>query len=384
MERKGVGLAMGQSRSAARFGWSLVAVAVLAAWAAGCGRQGAGNKPVAVVNGQNVTLNDVWRAVPMSQKSAALGFAVERVLWEGEAKKAGVEVTDADVEKEIELQFGSAEEMKQYAEHNGMSTDDLKARLRLGVIMTRICTRNVKLTEDDIKAYFEAHKKEGNWDQPAQARLRVVYTKTKEQANDALRKLKTGADFDAVATEYALEGSPRGDIGWVMQPALQPRAAAEAIFDAKAKPGDLIGPIPFAAPVQNEIGSQVYCLFRIEELKPAKLASLDDPKVRALVERQALIASPKAEKQEAVAARLRSEAKVQILSPDFPQMQQQPADAKTEGTAGSGASPAESSAATGRGKGTDTGASPDRGSGQSSRPVSPSDAPGPSGQAKTH
>lgn len=361
-----------------------MAVVALAAWVVGCGRQGSGSKPVAVVNGQNVTLNDVWRAVPMSQKSAALSFAVERVLWEGEAKKAGIEVTDADIEKEIQLQFGSAEDMKQYAEHNGMSADDLKARLRLGVIMTRICTRNVKLTEDDIKAYFEKHRNEGNWDQPAQARLHVVYTKTKEQANDALRKLKTGADFDAVATEYALEGSPRGDIGWVMQPALQPRAAAEAIFDAKAKAGDLIGPIPFAPPVQNETGTQVYCLFRIDELKPAKLASLDDPKVRAMVERQALISSPKAEKQEAVAARLRSEAKVQILSPDFPQMQQQAGEGKTEGAAGTGASAGKNAAGGGRGEGAETGTSPDQSSARPGRVVPSSDAPGQSGKATGH
>ncbi len=50
------------------------------------------------------------------------------------------------------------------------------------------------------------------------------------------------------------------------------------------------------------------------------------------MERQALISSPKAEKQDAVAARLRTEAKIQVLSPDFPQMQQQ-AEGKTGGAA---------------------------------------------------
>lgn len=320
---------MGRVWSAARCVRLAAAVAVMAAVMIGCGRQ-SGSKPVAVVNGQNVALNDVWRAVPMSQKSAALTFAVERALWEGEAKKAGIEVTDADVEKEIELQFESAEEMGKYAEHNGMSADDLRARMRLGLIMTRICTRNVKLTEDDIKAFFEKHKGEGYWDKPARAHLHVLYTQSESQANDALRRLKTGEDFDAVATEYALEGSPRGDIQWVEEPALQPRAAADAVFRAKA--GDLVGPIPFTAPVQNDVGTQVFCLFRVNELQPAKPASLDDPRTRALVERQALISSPKAEKQDAVAARLRTEAKIQVLSPDFPQMQQQ-AEGKTGGAA---------------------------------------------------
>lgn len=73
---------------------------------------------------------------------------------------------------------------------------DYKDSILFGAFVQKVITPDVRLTEDEIKAYYNEHIAE--YSSPAMARIQgVVFTK-KNYAEDAIDKLKKGTDFQWV------------------------------------------------------------------------------------------------------------------------------------------------------------------------------------------
>ncbi|MEW6359536.1 MAG: peptidyl-prolyl cis-trans isomerase [Planctomycetota bacterium] len=114
-----------------------------------------------------------------------------------------------------------------------------------GILAQRVIEKEfadqIRITAGDLKTYYEAHKKE--YMQPERAQISHILVKDQKAAEDALKKLKEGKDFAAVARELSQDNATKekgGDIaGWLERNSSIPgigdsTEATAAIFKTEA------------------------------------------------------------------------------------------------------------------------------------------------------
>ena len=134
-------------------------------------------------------------------------FLIQAEWVQQEAEDRDVKVTDAEVKKSFEDQkkqaFPKEADYKKFLKDSGMSEEDILFRVKLDMLQTKLTQKvtkgKVKITDEDIEAYYEKNKK--RFAQPERRDLNLVLTKTEAKANQA----KAGAR----ATARASRRSPR-------------------------------------------------------------------------------------------------------------------------------------------------------------------------------
>jgi peptidyl-prolyl cis-trans isomerase SurA len=212
------------------------------------------DRVAAVVNGEVVTLSELvarsgaeYRradALPPGPardqaRAKALQGAFEQVvaerLVEAEVKTLAIEVSEAqidtaidDVKKRNNL---SDETLKQALASEGMDLKGYRDRLRKDfenhlLIMAKVQNR-VKVTDDDVKGYYQSHAKEFAADEQVKLRLILLAVpagarpdeeaRVRAVGDKVLARLATGEDFADLAKQVSQGpgASSGGDLGWV-------------------------------------------------------------------------------------------------------------------------------------------------------------------------
>lgn len=121
--------------------------------------------------------------------------------------------------------------------------------------------KSIDVPESDIAADYESHRDAYN--EPEKRSVEQFVLNDPAKAEAAAAKLAAGADFDAVAKEFAGLSKEEVQLGEVTKNEL-PAGAAEAIFEAK--PNVVVGPLKTAL-------GQVFA--RVTAIKPGASKSLD-------------------------------------------------------------------------------------------------------------
>jgi peptidyl-prolyl cis-trans isomerase C len=211
----------------------LLVLAVVALLAAGCGGSGSTSVPanaVATVGNDTITkaqfnfLLDGARRTYKARKTAfpkagttqyksledqAIQYLVQESEYEQKAKSLGIVVTPADVQKrlkQIKKQYFGGNEAKYQAQlkSQGLTQaqidQDLHAQLLSEKLYAKV-TGNVKVSDADIKSYYDAHK--SDYSQAASRDVRHILVNNKKLADQLYQELKNGADFAKLAKKYS-------------------------------------------------------------------------------------------------------------------------------------------------------------------------------------
>jgi len=234
---------------------SLVVLAVILAAPAA---HGADRRPLdrvaAVVNGEVVTLSELvtrsgaeYRradALPPGPArdlarakalQAAFDLVVAERLVETEVKTLGIEVTEAQIDGAIEdvkkRNNLSDEMLKQALASEGLDLKTYRERLRKDfenhmLIASKVQNR-VKVTDDDVKGYYQSHEQEFAGDEQSKLRLILLAvpagapadedSRVKASGEVVLARLAAGEDFADLAKQVSQGpgASSGGDLGWV-------------------------------------------------------------------------------------------------------------------------------------------------------------------------
>jgi parvulin-like peptidyl-prolyl isomerase len=139
----------------------------------------------------------------------ALQYLVQQSELEQRANDLGVAVTDKDVAdrlKQIKTQYfgGSESRYKQQLKQQGLTEAQIKKDLHAQVLSEKLynkVTADVKVTDADVKAYYDSHK--ATYEQKASRDVRHILVNTKKLADDVESQLKDGGDFAALAKKYS-------------------------------------------------------------------------------------------------------------------------------------------------------------------------------------
>ena len=179
---------------------------------------GAGNETVATVNGVDITQDRLYDELVTAGGPATLENIITQELIAQEAKAASIEVTDADIDSEIDLikkSFGTEEEFTATLAQYNMTLESLKKDTKINLTIRKILEPKTEVTDEEVQQYFDANKE--TLGTPEQIQASHILVATKEEADAILAELKQGGDFAAIAKEKSIDTGSKdkgGDLGF--------------------------------------------------------------------------------------------------------------------------------------------------------------------------
>jgi parvulin-like peptidyl-prolyl isomerase len=142
-------------------------------------------------------------------KGQAVTFLIQRAEFAQEADAMGIKVTDDDVNKRIaqlKKQFygGSEQRYQKTLKQQGLTDQQAKEEVRAQLISEELfkkVTSNVKVSKEEIKAYYSSHKSQ--YGQPQTREVRHILVAKKSLADKLYAQLKAGANFATLAKKYS-------------------------------------------------------------------------------------------------------------------------------------------------------------------------------------
>jgi parvulin-like peptidyl-prolyl isomerase len=210
-----------------------------------------------------------------------------------EADAYDVNVTERDVEAEVE-QFrqyfqGDDDKFDEALEKQNITLEQLTASLRDGLLLDRMkaaVTEDVKVSEAETEAYYEAHKADFVEPEARETRHILIapvqlnedgtmattpteadWQAAEAEAEKVRSEIQNGTEFDVVAAKYSDDATTResgGELGLVIRGQLVP-AFEEAVFSLNK--GEL------SEPVRTQYG---YHLIQVTDISPEEQLSYDE------------------------------------------------------------------------------------------------------------
>lgn len=210
----------------------LLVFAVLLAAGCGGGSKAVPGNAVAVVGNDTITKTDfnflidgakrTYKARKQSFPAAgttaykslqdqAMSYLVQESELQQEADKLGIKITDKDVNtrlQQIKQQYfgGSQKKYEAQLKSQGLTEPQIKKDLYAQILSEKIydkVTSNVKVTDADVKAYYDSHK--ADYTQAASRDVRHILVNNKKLADQLYAQVKAanGSNFGALAKKYS-------------------------------------------------------------------------------------------------------------------------------------------------------------------------------------
>jgi foldase protein PrsA len=253
---------------------------------------------VVTVNEQSITRDAFYARLEQEAGTDILQQLISEALVLGYNK---VKVTDSDMSKElarIKGNYASETDFQQALARYSVTPERLQQEIRMSIILRKLASEGVTVSDDEIKAFFESNKE--SLGSPEQVKVSHILVDSKEEADKLLAQLKKGADFATLAKENSKDpgtASRGGDLGYITPTDQIVPEFKDAAFSMKV--GET------SAPIKTQFG---YHIIRVTAKSPAKPAEFDAQKEYI---REQLI-EEKSRSYDDVIADLRKQSKVQI------------------------------------------------------------------------
>ncbi len=257
----------------------LVLLALVVVFNFGCSK-----KPAAVVNGEEISMEDFQRQLNQRLEShkiqgasvqekrlkeAVLQELIGRKLLLQVAREKNITVTDDEINKEIDSikQLMGEKNFSDSLKKWNLSLDKYRSQLKETLMIRKLLAKLVpddSIKEEDMKKYFK--NRPTPYMQPEQVMVKLVQTGTEEEARALLDEMKKdGIDFDKFTEKLKREKrAVVSNYGWV-----QPGFFSGEIKDAlkELKPGQVGGPYK---------GRDGYYILKVKERQPEKVLSYEE------------------------------------------------------------------------------------------------------------
>jgi foldase protein PrsA len=229
-----------------------------------------GGNTVAVVGNEKITKDQLYEALVEANGEQVLNSLIIKKIIKLEAKKQNIKVTKDEIQDELDKtieNFGSKEAFKNTLEYYGITEDSLKEDIELNLYVSKLLKSEVKITEEEMKDYFEENK--DDFKQEEQVKARHILVENEETAKEIKQKLDNGENFEELAKKYSTDTETKekgGDLGFFSKGEMV-KEFEEVAFSLK------VGEI--SNPVKTKYG---YHIIKVEDRKEAKEANYEESK----------------------------------------------------------------------------------------------------------
>jgi foldase protein PrsA len=210
-----------------------------------------------------------------SLRGTLLRGLVRQAQWEQAGAAIGVTVSDKEVDTQLaslKQQYfkGDDEKFKAELAKQGVTEESVRTKIRADLLSNKIYNAvigKVKVSDADIKAYYDSHK--AQFMQPESRDVQHILVKKKALADELYAKLKNGADFAQLAKKYTQDTGSKDDGGkFTAYKGKTVKPFDDFVFSAKV--GEL------SQPIKTQYGWHVIQV--LSDTKPAGPQPLADAK----------------------------------------------------------------------------------------------------------
>jgi foldase protein PrsA len=230
------------------------------------GKETINDEVVATVGKGEITRQEWLNELESRYGKDVLRDMIDQKVIKEMAAKYKIKVSEDDVEREyriLQTTYSSPTENKKTTEKKW------KEHIRNSLLQEEILTRDVKVSEKEMKAYFEVNKE--LFTIPTAYHLSHIIVKSSDEAEKAIKELSQGSSFSALAMERSIEefsANEGGDIGYIMDG--EERYPSDYLNAAKKlKKGT------WSEPINVEQG---YAIVKLEGIMKGKKYSYQDVK----------------------------------------------------------------------------------------------------------
>lgn len=116
---------------------------------------------VAVVNGERIYNGEFYKQLKQSYGQGVVSQLIDEKLIYQEAEKKNVNVSDKEIDEEIktlEDNYGGKDVLNDELEARNMTREDLEKQVKTTLIVEKILGKDIEITEDQKKEFFEEYK----------------------------------------------------------------------------------------------------------------------------------------------------------------------------------------------------------------------------------
>ncbi|MBP6941109.1 MAG: peptidyl-prolyl cis-trans isomerase [Syntrophorhabdaceae bacterium] len=205
---------------------------------------------IAIVNDDIITLKDVERYVHVEKQGKytsvneylrnlelkeKIDIFINDMLIKQQAKKLKIDISDREVEGIVEnvkkQNLITETELREQLKKENITYKDFRDGIKMNILRSRVLARvispEVKITDDDLKEYYDKHLNEFKEEE---YRLKQIFVSGQRQdgaqrAMAAYKLLSEGKPFEDVAAEWSDDPSAKtgADIGYVKKEDLMPQ-----------------------------------------------------------------------------------------------------------------------------------------------------------------
>ena len=270
----------------------LISSLALAALLAGCGgnkaqgggsgttttvNPGANSANIATVNGEAVSREDLRNYLEAQGGESALSKLIEYSLVMQEAKKQGVNISDADVQANLDSRRASDPTVDIAQKNGGAQLDALQRQARYQIALDGLLTKDVKVDDAAFQKWFASHGK--TYDQPERVKFGFLLSSTKARADTMAAQLKSKTktfqelvDEQKKASDRLGQGSQAESPSYTPTPGL-PKAVKTAVAGLKKDENSSVLTL-------GKAPRQAFAIVRLVDKQPAVKADMTKMKVQ--------------------------------------------------------------------------------------------------------
>lgn len=224
----------------------------------------------ASINGEKISKDELYTKLTHLYGEEALDSLITNKVIEMESEKEKVKVTGNEIDEELtKLQesYGGEEGFASALEQNNVSMEQVREDIEYYLLAEKMIEPSIKITEEDMKTYFEENKE--SFDQKEQVKASHILVEDEATAKKVKEELDNGKDFAELAKEYSTDTSNAaagGDLGYF---------AKGEMAEEFEKAAFSLGIDEISEPVKTEFG---YHIIKVSDKKAAKAAAYEDHK----------------------------------------------------------------------------------------------------------
>ncbi|MBT2656136.1 peptidylprolyl isomerase [Bacillus sp. ISL-18] len=227
---------------------------------------------VAKFNGESISKDELYDKMVEQYGSATVDQIISDKIVAAEAAKQKVTVSNSAVNKEIDNlkeQYGGDDAFNQALQSNNTTLTVVKNDLKNYLILKKLMEPDIKITDEEMKTYFEENK--DSFASAEQVKASHILVTDEKTAKEIKQKLDNGEDFAALAKKYSTDEGTKANGG-------------ELGYFAKGTMVTEFDNVAFSLPV-NTISDPVktqygYHIIKVEAKKAAQAANYEDSKAQ--------------------------------------------------------------------------------------------------------
>ena len=239
--------------------WILTAasVALVAMPAFTATQVAAQDEVIATIGETNVTKEDLYKSMKEQYGAAAMRSIIIQNVLEANVKDAAALKTAAEDEVKNQIEeLGGEEAFQQFLSYQQLgSVDQYKYQLYIRNLLQEVVEARIDLSDESISNYYE------NDYQPMMEAQHILVD-TEDEANDVIKRINDGEEFDSVAQEVSKDGSAQN--GGM----LAPFSAGQMVPEFEEAVKALANGEMTEKPVKSEFGYHIIKTINNGEKKP--------------------------------------------------------------------------------------------------------------------